>query len=260
MQCSCFRCCFSGGNASASSKRNLPLKLTRKTQLSFGLSSEHLLPSKENERFDSEDPERQIYSRFYVNQILDMDEESIRTAWAKAVRRGPTGGHERDARLEQLSWRVWSIKRARAERARTQEGQSPFLDRLASTDDGGIIMLDPSEDILLSTAPSRQPTPPGSPSRHHHHGSSMFSSRRQSSGALVGDQLKGIQEADFQVRTAAAHLHSILTHSQAHNRTPALNANHLHHYTQTGAFPPASLWRPSLRKPLRGPATQPSSL
>ncbi|GFH30776.1 sucrose-phosphate synthase, partial [Haematococcus lacustris] len=64
-----------------------------------------------------DDEERSITARYYVHQILSLDEERIRDAWSKASRPAKSGGltAERDARMEHLSWRVWAMKRRRAQ-------------------------------------------------------------------------------------------------------------------------------------------------
>lgn len=119
----------------------------------------------------AQDPERQVYSRFYVSQILALDEDAIRTAWGKATKRpGSTGGGERDARLEQLAWRCWTLKRTRADRARQRAAGVSTVPSslglgLAGEDSASQLQvyLEPSEDVLLSAVPSRAPTPPGSP-------------------------------------------------------------------------------------------------
>lgn len=51
-------------------------------QLSYGLSSEYAKKpqASENAKFNAE---RQLYSKYYISQILQMGEEGIHDAWSK---------------------------------------------------------------------------------------------------------------------------------------------------------------------------------
>jgi hypothetical protein len=51
-------------------------------QLSYGLSSEYAKKpqASENSKFNAE---RQLYSKYYISQILQMGEEGIHDAWSK---------------------------------------------------------------------------------------------------------------------------------------------------------------------------------
>ncbi|EFJ50958.1 hypothetical protein VOLCADRAFT_57787, partial [Volvox carteri f. nagariensis] len=52
--------------------------------------------------------------KYYVNQILSLDEDSLRRSWNKVCRANRDNQIEKDARIEYLSWRVWAMKRKRA--------------------------------------------------------------------------------------------------------------------------------------------------
>ncbi|GLC43067.1 hypothetical protein PLESTM_001427200 [Pleodorina starrii] len=60
------------------------------------------------------DADRQICAKYYVNQILSLDEDSLRRSWNKVSRANRDNQLEKDARIEYLSWRVWAMKRKRA--------------------------------------------------------------------------------------------------------------------------------------------------
>lgn len=49
-------------------------------QLSYGLSTEYAKKPQVNEEFNAE---RQLYSKYYISQILQMGEEGIHDAWNK---------------------------------------------------------------------------------------------------------------------------------------------------------------------------------
>ncbi|GAX74135.1 hypothetical protein CEUSTIGMA_g1584.t1 [Chlamydomonas eustigma] len=55
------------------------------------------------------DADRRVAQTYYVQQVLQQTEESLRDAWAKTCR----SGSQRDARLQYISWRAWSMKRKR---------------------------------------------------------------------------------------------------------------------------------------------------
>ena len=99
-------------------------------QLSYGLSSEYQAKPVQDKRLDAIDPDAQVFSKYYLSQILQLDEQGIRDAWhkvrsallsccrpsccrqlrlckhAQAVSTRNYG--EKDQRLEHLSWRVSS--------------------------------------------------------------------------------------------------------------------------------------------------------
>ncbi|CAG9460146.1 unnamed protein product [Pedinophyceae sp. YPF-701] len=75
--------------------------------LSYGLSSENTQPAAEGDEVDAD---RQLYNRYYVNQILGMKEDEIQRAWSRA-NASASGLGEKDQRLEHLSWRVWHMIR-----------------------------------------------------------------------------------------------------------------------------------------------------
>ena len=52
-------------------------------QLSYGLSSEYTKkPQADESKFDAD---RQLYSKYYVSQIMQMGEEGIHDAWIKVT-------------------------------------------------------------------------------------------------------------------------------------------------------------------------------
>ncbi|GBF97791.1 sucrose phosphate synthase [Raphidocelis subcapitata] len=61
------------------------------------------------------DAESNIAARYYLHQILALDEESIQQAWLKVRARSSARlAAERDARLEAICWRVWAMRRKAA--------------------------------------------------------------------------------------------------------------------------------------------------
>eukprot|EP00803_Ostreobium_quekettii_P007884 evm.model.scf_2113.2 EVM.evm.TU.scf_2113.2 scf_2113:13778-22052(-) len=61
--------------------------------------------------FDGVDVEKDVYAKYFVNQILGLDEASLWQAWSKASSTKRPGA--RDFRLAYLTWRVWSMKQMR---------------------------------------------------------------------------------------------------------------------------------------------------
>ncbi|MEW5317912.1 MAG: hypothetical protein WDW38_009174 [Sanguina aurantia] len=59
-----------------------------------------------------------VCAKYYVNQILALNEEGIRSAWQKSSACSGRSQDSRDARVEYVSWRVWAMKRRRAAVAR----------------------------------------------------------------------------------------------------------------------------------------------
>ena len=57
-------------------------KLTCSPQLSYGLSTEYANKpqAKQSSKFDAE---RQLYSKYYISQIMQLGEEGIHDAWSK---------------------------------------------------------------------------------------------------------------------------------------------------------------------------------
>ena len=53
---------------------------TSPVQLSYGLSTEYTKKPTSNEDFNAE---RQLYSKYYISQILQLGEEGIHDAWNK---------------------------------------------------------------------------------------------------------------------------------------------------------------------------------
>jgi len=110
--------------------------------LTFGLSAEYATHTKYSE---GPNEDVSIYSRYYVRSLLNLDEEALKNAWSKvrlnslrndirktssltvkslfwlffvsafqAVSSTKQGG-EKDARLQYLSWRIWYLKRKKAQ-------------------------------------------------------------------------------------------------------------------------------------------------
>ena len=52
-------------------------------QLSYGLSSEYQNKPVHDKRLDAIDPDAQVFSKYYLSQILQLDEQGIRDAWHK---------------------------------------------------------------------------------------------------------------------------------------------------------------------------------
>ena len=79
--------------------------------LTYGLSSEYTSePSNADE--SKIDADRSLYSRYYVQSLLSLDEHALKDAWTKAVTSSRTEfGAERDKRMQYLSWRIWFLKR-----------------------------------------------------------------------------------------------------------------------------------------------------
>ncbi|KAL4458202.1 hypothetical protein ABPG75_013067 [Micractinium tetrahymenae] len=83
--------------------------------LSFGLSSEYLKSTKEAQAKEKvPDADRSLYSRYYVQSLLNLDEQALHSAWSKASSATRQGG-EKDARLQYLSWRIWHMRRRHAQ-------------------------------------------------------------------------------------------------------------------------------------------------
>ncbi|KXZ52724.1 hypothetical protein GPECTOR_8g118 [Gonium pectorale] len=66
------------------------------------------------------DADRRICAKYYVNQILSLDEDSLRRSWSKVSAANRDNAVDKDARIEYLSWRVWTMKRKRAALAARQ--------------------------------------------------------------------------------------------------------------------------------------------
>lgn len=82
--------------------------------LNAGLSTEHA-GKLDSTRGQLVDADRQICAKYYVQQILDLDEDGIQQAWSKvSSHKSSALVHEKDARLAYLSWRVWGMKRRKA--------------------------------------------------------------------------------------------------------------------------------------------------
>ncbi|GBF90940.1 sucrose-phosphate synthase-like [Raphidocelis subcapitata] len=111
--------------------------------LSTGLSTESARIAAEQAKGAPDDVEQEaanIAAKYYVHQILAMDEESIQQAYLKVRARSnvKTAG-ERDARLEHITWRVWTMRR-RAAAARLRpidESPDPSVVPDLRSDEGG---------------------------------------------------------------------------------------------------------------------------
>lgn len=79
--------------------------------LSHGLSTEHIIARQRDGFSDLIDAEKNVTAKYYVQQILDMDEAALWQAW-KRVSSGRSID-DKDARLEFLVWRVWFLKQKR---------------------------------------------------------------------------------------------------------------------------------------------------
>ncbi len=62
--------------------------------LGAGLSTEHFKTAAEQKEVAEDDADANIAAKYYVNQILNLDEESIQQAWLK-VGAGPGPGAQR---------------------------------------------------------------------------------------------------------------------------------------------------------------------
>ncbi|PSC69593.1 Sucrose-phosphate synthase [Micractinium conductrix] len=83
--------------------------------LTYGLSTEYLKSTRESEaKRKAPDADRSLYSRYYVQSLLNLDEQALHSAWSKASSATRQGG-EKDARLVYLSWRIWHMRRRHAE-------------------------------------------------------------------------------------------------------------------------------------------------
>ena len=51
--------------------------------MSYGLSSEYQNKPVHDKRLDAIDPDAQVFSKYYLSQILQLDEQGIRDAWHK---------------------------------------------------------------------------------------------------------------------------------------------------------------------------------
>uniref|UniRef100_A0A383W8H5 sucrose-phosphate synthase n=1 Tax=Tetradesmus obliquus TaxID=3088 RepID=A0A383W8H5_TETOB len=126
--------------------------------LSTGLSSEYTRSEAEAKPTAKEDADASLVAKYYVNQILSLDEESIKDSWLKVSH--ASGVHEKDARLQYLSWRVWGIKRKHTMVAQQRvleaatEVEDSDLSEVRSEEAGGPGPV-PEEDIakIFSAAP-----------------------------------------------------------------------------------------------------------
>eukprot|EP00878_Enallax_costatus_P003956 GHUV01004177.1.p1 GENE.GHUV01004177.1~~GHUV01004177.1.p1 ORF type:complete len:1210 (+),score=383.57 GHUV01004177.1:125-3754(+) len=107
---------------------------------------------------DTRDENTSVAAKYYVNQILSLDEEALQEAWSKVSHASNVrSAGERDARLQYLSWRVWGMKRKRAlvlqqNVAEVEQDDSEVSDVKSSSDEQQV----DAEDIakLISAAPN----------------------------------------------------------------------------------------------------------
>ncbi|KAA6420901.1 MAG: Sucrose-phosphate synthase [Trebouxia sp. A1-2] len=116
--------------------------------LSEGLSSEYIKNRKtedgdvdeETAKFDSD---RQVNSKYFVNQILQQGEEGLRDAWSKAT--SAKHYEEKDARLEYLSWRVWFMKRNHA-RVKREDAKTLAAEKVDLPEDDHVLDTEDASD------------------------------------------------------------------------------------------------------------------
>lgn len=107
--------------------------------LTTGLSRENAAKVQDQKRAgEIANAETQICAKYYVQQILALDQDGIRQAWTKANRSGANRTtSDKDARLEYLSWRVWGMKHkreaVRAERVREAHDEDESLDNVSES-------------------------------------------------------------------------------------------------------------------------------
>ncbi|KAL6771420.1 hypothetical protein ACKKBG_A26295 [Auxenochlorella protothecoides x Auxenochlorella symbiontica] len=90
--------------------------------LTYGLSSEYAGETKTAQSKKAPESDRSTYNRFYVQSLLNLNEEALSAAWLKAAS-VTKHGNDKDARLQYLSWRIWFMKKKHATvvRSRPQE-------------------------------------------------------------------------------------------------------------------------------------------
>lgn len=119
--------------------------------LSFGLSSEYVKDTKEAGKASAEF-DRELYSKYYVQSLLNLDEEALHNAWMKAASSGRQGG-EKDARLMYLSWRIWHMKRKRARVWRERRAAAE------AHEEGGSVITEPTSGGYSSDEEAEPKTP-----------------------------------------------------------------------------------------------------
>ncbi|KAL3157983.1 hypothetical protein ABBQ32_012382 [Trebouxia sp. C0010 RCD-2024] len=135
--------------------------------LSEGLSSEYIKNRKtEDGDVDEEtakfDADRQVNSKYFVNQILQQGEEGLRDAWSKAT--SAKHYEEKDARLEYLSWRVWFMKRNHA-RVKREDARVLAAEKVELPEDEQVLDTEDEEDSPIVFNPSSQQDPSSKPPR-----------------------------------------------------------------------------------------------
>lgn len=178
--------------------------------LTAGLSTEHIRDVHAQKGLDT-DADRELAAKYYVQQVLALDEDSIRDAWFKATRRsGSKLSGEKDARMEQLSWRVWGMKRKREKVAAEVVSETQYVDEddaVALTPSSltieedfyptnlrlelSRVQSDSSDDVLLLT--DGTPTSPNAIGNRllvDHHGPKFYVVMISMHGLVRGDRME----------------------------------------------------------------------
>ncbi|RMZ52913.1 hypothetical protein APUTEX25_001032, partial [Auxenochlorella protothecoides] len=107
--------------------KNLSAHASLPAVLTYGLSSEYAGETKTAQSKKAPESDRSTYNRFYVQSLLNLNEEALSAAWLKVHGKGAASvtkhGNDKDARLQYLSWRIWFMKKKHATvvRSRPQE-------------------------------------------------------------------------------------------------------------------------------------------
>ncbi|KAI8477407.1 MAG: hypothetical protein J3K34DRAFT_515747 [Monoraphidium minutum] len=131
--------------------------------LSAGLSTEAAKQAAEREHGAPEDVDgdSNVAAKYFTQQILAMDEESIQQAWMKIYARSNVKlAGDRDARLEHLCWRVWGMRRKASALKLLRSVASDASSDGGAPGDGGTI-----SDLRSDEAPSSSGggAPPAAP-------------------------------------------------------------------------------------------------
>lgn len=111
--------------------------------LTYGLSSEYLKYTKEAKAKEkAPDADRSLYSRYYVQSLLNLDENALHSAWSKASSATKQGG-DKDSRLQYLSWRIWHMRRRHAQVVHDR--------RSAAADEAASVVTEPTSAASYSS-------------------------------------------------------------------------------------------------------------
>ncbi len=105
--------------------------------LTYGLSSEYADATREPPASKAvADADRSLYSRYFLHNLLRLDEVAIKHAWMKAQSSIKTGD-EKESRLQYLSWRIWFLKRRKtqAEQRRAATAREEGADAAVAADE-----------------------------------------------------------------------------------------------------------------------------